>query len=71
MLENTECVTDIFVIGHSLSKVDYPYFKEIVKHNTHKAFWHIGYHSLYDFKSKLVFVHEMGINDNSFEVFRI
>ena len=66
----TECVTDIFVIGHSLSEVDYPYFAEIIRHNANKAFWHIGYHSLGDFKNLLVFVHEMGIKDNSFEVFR-
>ena len=66
----TECVTDIFVIGHSLSEVDYPYFTEIVRHNSNKAFWHIGYHSLSDFKNLLVFVSKMGIKDNCFEVFR-
>ena len=67
---NTEHMTDIFVIGHSLSKVDYPYFEEIDKYNAGKAFWHIGYHSLADFENVLAFVREMGIKDTSFEIFR-
>ncbi|MBQ7936815.1 MAG: hypothetical protein IJ333_10800, partial [Clostridia bacterium] len=58
------------VIGHSLSEVDYPYFKEIVNHNANKALWHIGYHSLNDFKNILVFIREMKIQENSFKVFR-
>ncbi|MBQ2942331.1 MAG: zinc-ribbon domain containing protein [Clostridia bacterium] len=68
--KNAYCMEDIFVIGHSLSKVDYPYFREIVKYNDNKAFWHIGYHGLADFKNVLAFVREMGIKDGSFEIFR-
>ncbi len=67
--EATACMKDIFVIGHSLSEVDYPYFREIVKHNSGNAFWHIGYHSLGDLKNILTFVSEMGISHNSVEIF--
>ena len=28
-----EGIKNIVIIGHSLSKVDYPYFKEIIKYN--------------------------------------
>lgn len=67
---NTERFQDVFVIGHSLSKVDYPYFEEIVKYNANKAFWHIGYHSLADFENVLEFVRIMGIKDEAFAIYR-
>ena len=50
-------IKDIFVIGHSLSEVDYPYFEEICKKTNAK--WYIGYHSLEDLKRLLVFVDRM------------
>ncbi|MBQ7757503.1 AbiH family protein [Anaerotignum sp.] len=63
-------VEDIFVIGHSLADVDYPYFEEIIKYNKEKAIWHIGYHSLDDMKRLKEFVHNMGIQIKRVEVFR-
>ena len=63
-------ISNIFVIGHSLSEVDYPYFEEIIKHNKGKAFWHFGYHSLRDLKNILSFAGNMKIEKNYYEVFR-
>ncbi len=48
--EKAKDFEEIYVIGHSLSQVDYPYFAEIAKRNADKAVWHIGYHSLQDMK---------------------
>ena len=41
-------IEEVFVIGHSLSEVDYPYFEEV--RSRCDAKWHIGYHSLDDMK---------------------
>lgn len=54
-------IKDIFVIGHSLSKVDYPYFEEICKKTNAK--WYIGYHSLDDLKRLLSFMDEMNLRE--------
>lgn len=63
-------ITDIIVIGHSLSEVDYPYFKEIFRQNGDRAEWHIGYHSLDDMKRLITFVEEIGIATDKAEIFR-
>lgn len=52
-------IEEIFVIGHSLSEVDYPYFEEICKKTNAK--WYIGYHSLDDLKRLLDFVDNMNL----------
>lgn len=54
-------VGEIFVIGHSLSEVDYPYFEEICKKC--KAKWYIGYHSYDDMKRLVDFVKHLGLKD--------
>lgn len=51
---------EVYVIGHSLSEVDYPYFKEICKKSDAK--WYIGFHSLDDMKRLLVFADVMGLS---------
>jgi hypothetical protein len=54
-------IEEVYVIGHSLSEVDYPYFDE-VKKNCH-AKWFIGYHSLDDMGRLLRFVDYLGLKD--------
>lgn len=53
-------IEEVYVIGHSLSEVDYPYFKEICKRSDAK--WYIGFHSLDDMKRFLVFEETMGLS---------
>ena len=53
-------IEEVYVIGHSLSEVDYPYFREICKRSDAK--WYIGFHSLDDMKRFLVFVDAMGLS---------
>ncbi len=66
--DKMECVEDIYVIGHSLSAVDYPYFLEIARRNNGKAKWHIGYHGLDDMKRLMKFVNVLHIQ--KIEIFR-
>ena len=54
-------IKDIFVIGHSLSEVDYPYFEEICKKTNAK--WYIGYHSLDDLKRLRSFSDKMNLRE--------
>lgn len=60
-------IKEVFIIGHSLSRVDYPYFKEISEQCNAK--WYIGFHSYDDIMRLVKFVDEVGIEDAT--VFRI
>ena len=54
-------VSEVFVIGHSLSEVDYPYFEEVCKKC--KAKWYVGYHSYDNLKRLIDFVEHFGLKD--------
>ena len=56
-------IENIVVIGHSLSEVDYLYFKEIIKHNYRAVDinWYISWYNSEDFERIEQFVTEMGI----------
>jgi len=70
--ENFRYIEDVVVIGHSLSQVDYSYFKEIIKHNQNAADmnWHISWYSSGDLKRIKQFVSEMNISDSKVKIFR-
>lgn len=38
-------VTDVWVLGHSLSEVDYPYFEQIIENTSATTRWIVSYHS--------------------------
>lgn len=59
--EGLRDIEENFVIGHSLSEVDYPYFQEICMNTDAK--WYIGYHSLDNLKRLIVFVNKMKLNN--------
>jgi hypothetical protein len=65
-------VDHVVVIGHSLSPVDYPYFKEIIKHNQNPTNmkWYISWFSSNDLKRIAEFVPEMNILSSNVELFR-
>ena len=44
-------IKNIVVIGHSLSVVDYPYFKEIIDRNNNTANWFISWYSSRDLEN--------------------
>lgn len=52
----------IYVIGHSLAEVDYPYFEEVKKH-CKAARWIIGYHSYDDMMRLCEMVKYLHIDD--------
>jgi len=70
--ENFRYIENVIVIGHSLSQVDYPYFKEIIKHNQNAADmnWHISWYSSEDLKRIKQFVLEMNISHSKLKIFR-
>lgn len=59
-------IEEAFVIGHSLSEVDYPYYEEV--NSRCNAKWHIGYHSLDDLKRLIALVDKLRLKD--VDVFR-
>lgn len=63
----------IITIGHSLSPVDYPYFKAMIKNNkdfTNIA-WYIGWHSADDLRRIQNFTDKMEISLKWIKLFRI
>lgn len=62
--DSMDSVSEIVVLGHSLSAVDYPYFCEIVNCNGNKAEWFISWYSSRDLENIKSFVDRMGIRDN-------
>lgn len=64
-------VEDIVTIGHSLSEVDMPYFVEIARHVSKNTMWHLGFHSLRDYKRIDQFIMELGLDTSKVSVFRI
>ena len=54
-------IKEVYVIGHSLFRVDYPYFKEISEQC--RAKWYIGFHSYDDMMRLVKFVDEIGLED--------
>jgi len=70
--KSLEGIKEIVVTGHSLSNVDYPYFKEIIKYNTNssKLKWFISWYSADDLKRIASFVSEMNISSSNVVLFR-
>jgi hypothetical protein len=70
--EKFRYIENVVVIGHSLSQVDYPYFREIIKHNQNAAAmnWHISWYSSGDLKRIKQFVLEMNISNSKVKIFR-
>lgn len=65
-LSNTK---KVFVIGHSLAEVDWPYFNEIRKYIAKDAKWQISYHSMIEkirFQSSSLFIGRQNVQFKRF-----
>lgn len=71
-LNSLDSIKEIIVIGQSLSNVDYPYFKEIIKNNSNgsKLKWFISWYDSDSLKSINKFVAEMQISTENVNIFR-
>lgn len=63
-------IENIVVIGHSLSIVDYPYFKEILKSTHNNTNWIISWFGSRDLENISAFAQEMGIDNNKISIFK-
>lgn len=66
-------ISEIIVIGHSLSPVDHPYFKKIIQsnHNVENLCWHFSWYSDDDKNRILDFCNIMGIHEQNVELFQV
>lgn len=62
--------TDVIAIGHSLSEVDWDYFKEIVRGNNNLN-WYISCHSLRDLGNIEKFIENFSISPDKVHLFRL
>lgn len=71
--KSLENIKNIVVIGHSLSKVDYPYFAEIIQRNKRSSEleWFISWYSMDGLKNITEFVLEMKIPTENVRIFRV
>ncbi len=69
--KSLEGIKEIVVI-HSLSEVDYPYFKEIIKYNTNSSElkWYISWYSADGLKKIIEYVSEMNISSENVKFLR-
>ena len=56
-------IKHVFIVGHSLADVDYPYFEEIRKQSNSNTEWTIGYHSYDDLLRVKKLVEELDIKN--------
>jgi len=70
--KSLESIKRIVAIGHSLSSVDYPYFKEVINNNSNssKMKWFISWYSADDLNRITKFVSEMQISTENVKLFR-
>lgn len=70
--KSLESIRDIVVVGHSLSDVDYPYFKEIIKYNKNsiELKWQISWYSPDDIRRIQRFISVMKIPSTNVSIFR-
>ncbi|CAM3287049.1 AbiH family protein [Filibacter tadaridae] len=66
-------VETVVVIGHSLSVVDYPYFKEIIRNNRNLSNmkWYISWYSASDIKRVDAFAKTLGIQPKQIKLFKV
>lgn len=66
-------IAETIVIGHSLSTVDYPYFKEIINSNINREnlLWKISYHNEADLKRINNFIGSMNIKPEQVNLFKL
>lgn len=69
--EKLSFVTEIIVIGHSLSSVDVPYFKIIAAHVSKKCLWKVSYYNEADAKNHTNALKQCGIDFQSIHPFDI
>lgn len=62
----------VVVIGHSLSDVDYPYFKKIIKynHNGTELKWFFSWYNIEDLERIKIFVSAMNIPNSNVQILR-
>lgn len=65
-------VREVVVIGHSMSPVDWDYFRKIASEveRIQNVTWYIGVHGLNDLKNMEALVHELGIEKKNVVLFR-
>lgn len=64
-------ITDIIIIGHSLSTVDMPYFKTIVEHVNKKCSWKVSYYNELEIKNHINTLIDCGVNPQLIYPFNI
>lgn len=71
--QNLNTIKNIIIVGHSLSKVDYPYFEEILKNNDNKSdiILYISWYSEEDLKRIKKFCKIMRLEEKQIKLFQI
>lgn len=69
---NLKDTNKIYVLGHSLSKVDKEYFEEIVKGiDKDNVEWIVSYYSVPEEKHHMTFIEELGINSDKVKMIKM
>ncbi|SEL58548.1 Bacteriophage abortive infection AbiH [Parapedobacter koreensis] len=64
-------ICEVFVLGHSLSFVDQPYFEKIASSICKNSFWTVSYHNFEDIAKHKSFLNKIGIADDNLSLIRL
>lgn len=62
---------EIFIFGHSISSVDLPYFKEVIKSVNHDAKWNISYYNTEERNKHLTTLKGLGLKEENITLFKL
>jgi len=62
---------EIFILGHSLSDIDLPYFEEIFKNSSPNAEWKVSYYNGEEGKKHFETLISLGIRKDKIELFKL
>lgn len=62
---------EIFILGHSLSDIDLPYFEEIFKNSSPNAKWKVSYYNSEEGKKHFETLINLGVKKDKLELFKL
>ena len=69
--ESLKNIIEIFVLGHSISNVDLPYFKHLAKSVSPDAIWNVSYFDNEEYKRINMTLLTIGINQKNLAYFKL
>ncbi|MES2382152.1 MAG: bacteriophage abortive infection AbiH family protein [Bacteroidota bacterium] len=64
-------VEEVYILGHSISPVDLPYFQQIIRSVRKDVKWHVSYYDIKESKKHFGTLKALGIEENNIILFKL